>query len=172
LRRPIGCDETGFMGTEDHVYRRQAWEFILSGGALYNHLDYSFSVGKEDGTDRQDAPGGGSPALRRQFSALRNFVEALPYWRMKTDDLVVEAAPGVATTAFSLPGSSYVIYGWGAGLKSIALRVPPGTWKVEWMDAEAAQVLPAITAQAPNGLLRMEAPSYRQDFAVRLVRQL
>ena len=35
---------------QDHPYRIQAWDFILAGGAHYNHLDYSFTVGHEDGT--------------------------------------------------------------------------------------------------------------------------
>ena len=41
--------------------------FLLSGGALFNNLDYSFTVGHEDGTDATNkAPSGGGPALRRQ----------------------------------------------------------------------------------------------------------
>ena len=28
----------------------EAWEFVLAGGGLYNNLDYSFTVGHEDGT--------------------------------------------------------------------------------------------------------------------------
>ena len=31
LRKPIGFDETGFQGTGDRVYRRQAWEFLVAG---------------------------------------------------------------------------------------------------------------------------------------------
>ncbi|MGB9612138.1 MAG: hypothetical protein ACPL7M_14300, partial [Bryobacteraceae bacterium] len=50
---PVSYDETGFLGTGDEAYRRQAWRFLLAGGGLFNHLDYSFSVGKEDGTDFQ-----------------------------------------------------------------------------------------------------------------------
>ena len=49
LGKLIGYDETGFAGREDATYRREAWNFMLAGGGLYNNLDYSFHVGAEDG---------------------------------------------------------------------------------------------------------------------------
>ncbi|MBT4820552.1 MAG: cellulase family glycosylhydrolase, partial [Lentisphaerae bacterium] len=50
LARLIGDNETGFKGNGDFHYRREGWAFILAGGGLYNNLDYSFTVGHEDGT--------------------------------------------------------------------------------------------------------------------------
>ncbi|RZJ51975.1 MAG: hypothetical protein EOO45_32250, partial [Flavobacterium sp.] len=47
LTMPIGDNETGFKGNADETYRMQGWLFLLAGGALYNNLDYSFSVGNE-----------------------------------------------------------------------------------------------------------------------------
>ena len=49
LGKLIGHDETGFAGSKDETYRREAWAFLLAGGGLYNNLDYSFHVGAEDG---------------------------------------------------------------------------------------------------------------------------
>lgn len=171
LNMPVGCDETGFMGPEDHVYRRQAWEFLLSGGALYNHLDYSFKAGDEAGQSREPkAPGGGSPELRRQLAALRHWLEATPFPRMEIDLRVVAAAPGMVTHAFSLPGSVYVIYGWGAGLEEMTLMVPPGRWKVEWMDPAVAQPLPPEERRLSGGPLRLKPPAYGQDLALRLTK--
>jgi hypothetical protein len=58
-------DETGTLGHEDAAYLRQAWNLVLSGGSVFDHLDYSFSPGHEDGSDTApNGPGGGSPALR------------------------------------------------------------------------------------------------------------
>ena len=60
----IGYDETGFDGPDDHSYRRQGWNFLLSGGGLYDNLDWSFSVAHPDGTETKwdKNLGGGSPA--------------------------------------------------------------------------------------------------------------
>ena len=66
LNKPIGDNETGFDGIHDATYRMEAWNFILAGGALFNHLDYSFTVGHEDGSFmfREGQPGGGGAADR------------------------------------------------------------------------------------------------------------
>ena len=50
LNKVIGDNETGFRGTNDAPYRMEGWDFIMAGGGLYNNLDYSFTVGYEDGT--------------------------------------------------------------------------------------------------------------------------
>ena len=72
LARVIGENETGFRGSDDLLYRTEAWAFLLAGGAPYNNLDYSFAVGHEDGTFAYPAtqPGGGNPGLRRHFQQI------------------------------------------------------------------------------------------------------
>ena len=72
LNKAISYDETGFLGRDDDAYRRQAWNFLLSGGSAFDALDYSFSVGHENGSDSEpNGPGGGSPTLRHQLRILR-----------------------------------------------------------------------------------------------------
>ena len=63
FNKVIGDNETGFRGTSDAAYRMEGWDFILAGGGLFNHLDYSFVAGQEDGTFRfpDSQPGGGGP---------------------------------------------------------------------------------------------------------------
>jgi len=64
LGRVIGDNETGFRGTGDFPYRREAWAFLVAGGGLYSNLDYTFTVGHEDGTYElpPKQPGGGAPS--------------------------------------------------------------------------------------------------------------
>jgi hypothetical protein len=84
LDRVVSFDETGFASPGDRVaaretddvYRRQAWEFLMAGGGIFSMLDYSFAVGHEDGTLVNRAPGGGSPALRRQLRVLKDFLHS------------------------------------------------------------------------------------------------
>jgi hypothetical protein len=49
LNKVIGDDETGFRGIHDQPYRVEAWDFIIAGGAIFDHLDYSFTTDHEDG---------------------------------------------------------------------------------------------------------------------------
>ena len=93
LDRVIGYDETGFDGTLDAPYRVQAWDFILAGGGHFNHLDYSFAAGYEDGTFPfpKTQPGGGGPELRRSFKALIDFMERFDFIHMRpADELIAD----------------------------------------------------------------------------------
>lgn len=84
LNKVIGFNETGFAGRSDKTYRRQAWRFIMAGGGLFNQLDYSFSVGLENGEDTAyTAPGGGSVAMRKQLRILKSFFEGLNFVQLK-----------------------------------------------------------------------------------------
>ena len=72
INKAIAYDETGFLGRDDDAYRRQAWNFMLSGGSIFDALDYSFSPGHEDGQDLEpNGPGGGSRTFRHQLKILR-----------------------------------------------------------------------------------------------------
>lgn len=95
LPQAFGDDETGFSGNEDAAYRTEAWNFILSGGALYNNLDYSFTVGAEDGTYRYPSatPGGGGRALRKQVRILRDFMEGFDFLRLQPSNKLASNLP-------------------------------------------------------------------------------
>jgi PA14 domain len=114
LGKVIGDNETGFRGVEDAPYRMEAWEFILAGGGLFNHLDYSFTAGHEDGTFRfpPTQPGGGGPTIRRQLRVLRDFVLGFDFVRMKPDtSFVREGVPvGGSARALVYPGRAYALY--------------------------------------------------------------
>ena len=110
LNRPIAFDETGFKGTADRVYRRQAWEFLMAGGAVFSNLDYSFTPEHEDGTAKVEdpTPGGGGPALRTQLGILKRFVEGfdLVHIRPDTGFLKASTPPGSGgrSTAWPIAG--------------------------------------------------------------------
>jgi hypothetical protein len=93
LRGVIGDNETGFRGTADLAYRTEGWDFILAGGGLYNNLDYSFTVGREDGTFALPAsqPGGGGVTLRRQLGILRRFIDRFDVVKVRPEPERVKA---------------------------------------------------------------------------------
>ena len=64
LNKVIAYDETGGTDRSDRKYRTEGWDFILAGGAVYDHLDFSFTPDREDGTAvplPPGTPGGGGP---------------------------------------------------------------------------------------------------------------
>lgn len=167
--RPIGLDETGFAGAADSTYRRQAWNFMLAGGALYNNLDYSFTVESPGGTGANQAPGGGSPALRRQLGVLKRFLDGLPLVRMRPDPRVVALAPGARWQALADPGRAYGVYLDRPLHGPLLLDVPAGRYRAAWVDVLTGAELRSEPVRHPGGRLSLRAPEYAQDVAVRLV---
>ncbi|MBI4324721.1 MAG: hypothetical protein HY674_05600 [Chloroflexi bacterium] len=114
LNKVIGDNETGFRGTSDLPYRVEAWEFILAGGGLFNHLDYSFTAERENGTYAYPAtqPGGGNPVFRGQMKVLQEFINRFDFIKMKPDqEVIAKGVPrGANARALSEPGQAYAIY--------------------------------------------------------------
>ncbi len=90
----IGLDETGFMPKKDELYLDQAWRFMLSGGGLYNNLDYSFTAGHESGTWEIPAanPGWGGPGFREKLAILVSTLQKVPFHRMDVSNVIADVA--------------------------------------------------------------------------------
>jgi hypothetical protein len=156
LNKAIGFNETGFAGKQDATYRRQAWRFLMAGGALFNHLDYSFSIGSEDGQDTTyKAPGGGSPELRKQLGSLKRYFDQLNVITLKPDFEIVKAAPGANTYALSDGSKQWVIYVESLAMKTYDLitNLPKGRYKVTWTDTATGKVL--LEEQSTEAVIRM-----------------
>ncbi|MFN0105847.1 MAG: cellulase family glycosylhydrolase [Bryobacteraceae bacterium] len=182
LQRPIGMNETGFDGSDDAVYRIQAWDFLTAGGALYNNLDYSFTVGNEDGTFQPPAstPGGGSAALRKQLGFLKRVLEGFDLARMQPQD-------GAASHARCLghAGEAYLCYAHYGELrngyrpryavetarKSVAWRmqVPVGRYEAIWHDPKTGNPLGRGTFES-TGAGPLQTPEHSEDIALELRR--
>jgi hypothetical protein len=192
LNRAIGNNETGFDGAADATYRIQGWDFLMAGGALYNNLDYSFTVGHEDGTFAAPpaTPGGGSAALRRQLQHLRTFFDEIPFWRMRpTADGVVRGPEGASVRALEEPGKTYAVYlhhgravkggrpqfqvDGTATARQITLRLPRGSYAARWRDTRSGldAKVEEFKVTGDGGETRLASPVYAEDIAL-VVRML
>ncbi|HLU47109.1 MAG TPA: DUF4038 domain-containing protein, partial [Planctomycetota bacterium] len=176
LERVIGDNETGFKGTGDDHYRMEGWEFILAGGGLYNHLDYSFVVGLENGTFEfpETQPGGGGPALRKQLRALSELIHSFDFVRMAPDRKAVRADEKDAkVTALVEPGRQYAIYVRGGTKGSVGIELPPGEYRAEWLDPKSAKKLGSkeITVAPDAKVTTFAPPSYPGEIALAVRRK-
>ena len=191
LNKPIGMNETGFDGTLDAVYRIQAWDFLMAGGALYNNLDYSFAVGFENGTFPVPAgdPGGGSPRLRKQLGLLRTFFDAVPFTTMRPWAVPVFGLPQ-ATSARLLSDGSNVYAGYlhtgqiMAGYQpryivrtaklrtTLSFDLPSGEYELEWWHPrEDAGKVARTSLSHGGGMVRLPTPDFTEDLAFTLKRR-
>lgn len=190
LGLPIGDNETGFKGTNDAPYRIEAWDFLLAGGALFSHLDYSFVAGFEDGSFAypKSQPGGGNAALRSQFRTLRSVLERLPFTRMAPDTSLTatHSTPGVqplSLRALSQPGRAVLGYlhphnardhGDHQHLPDVTatVRVPltKGRWRVDWIEPRTGAILRSDRIRTDSGITSMISPPFPIDLAFRITR--
>ena len=170
LNKAIAYDETGFLGREDDVYRRQAWNFMLSGGSAFDALDYSFSPGHEDGSDlAPNGPGGGSPALRRQLRVLGDFLQAFSLTDLRPDLTLVRHAAGVTAHALSRPGREYAIYFDGTGPAEVELDLPGGKYSAEWVNVSTGDSNHSEKFEHGGGLKVLQSPPFSNGIALRLL---
>ncbi len=174
LNRVIGDNETGFHGTEDAYYRREAWAFILAGGGLFNNLDYSFTVGHEDGSFQYPStqPGGGSAQLRRQLRILADFIRSFDFIRMHPDASTIAKLPeGGEIWLLSEPGRQYAAFLLGTGAGKVQLSLPAGSYHFEWIDPLTGELLSSgawTRDPGQSGDLSLETPE-RDELALKIL---
>ena len=174
LNRAIGDDETGFAGSEPKPYRLEAWDFLIAGGAVFDNLDYSFTVGHEDGTAQFDAPGGGGRILQQQLAILKNFMDSLDFVKMRPDDSVIKGGVPDKATARALvePGRAYAIYVNGGSAANLLIRLPGGKYGAEWVNTKTGKVDKKETFQHEGGNRVVQSPRYKDDIALRILRRV
>jgi hypothetical protein len=169
LGKPISYDETGFMGRDDDSYRRQAWNFMLSGGGIFDALDYSFSPGHEDGSDTEpNGPGGGSKALRQQLHILSDFLQSLTLEDLHPDTQAVRHASGTIARVLSNPGQEYGIYFDGDGPAKITLDLSAGHYSGAWVNVRTGRVERSEDFQSAGKDMVLQSPEFKNGIALRL----
>lgn len=184
LGKILADDETGGGDRGDRKYRAEGWRFLLAGGAVYSHLDFSFTTDRPDGSAvplPEGTPGGGGPALRRQIQVLKEFVEGLPFTRMRPDDSVIQKltlkgpdggqSPGAAKAgALAERGKAYAVYVNGGPRVELVLDLPAGEYAAEWVSTQTGRVESRTTFEHAGGDKSLTSPAYAEDIALRVLR--
>lgn len=131
----VGCNETGFAGSDPNTYRKQAWDFMMAGGALFNNLDYSFAVGHEDGTWYDPAdPGAGSAELRRQLGILKHFLMEADLLHLQPDMQPIKRCHSLHGRGACLKGrDEYLFYFRSQNELYVLLDLPRGEYMFKWV---------------------------------------
>ena len=172
LNKVIGDDETGFAGSGPKPYRIEGWDFIIAGGAVYDNLDYSFTVGHEDGTGKINAPGSGGAVLHKQLRILRDFINSFDFVRMKPDNSVIKGGLPNKATARALveKGSAYAVYINGGSRAQLVVKLPKGKYAAQWLNTKTGKIDKKETFKHTGGNRTLHSPKYQDDIALRIIR--
>jgi hypothetical protein len=170
-KKPISFDESGFSQKEEATYRKQAWRFILAGGAVFNNLDYSFVAGHEDGSlEKNTSPGLGTKSLRKQFKFLKDFMFNLDFVQMEPANHLVQHAPGFIYQGLAEEGKAYAYYFEGDGKIDVELKVKNGSYKVAWWAPATGQKISSESINSRDRILTISGPIVEEDVTLLVVR--
>jgi hypothetical protein len=171
--RVIAFDETGFRGSGDLPYRTEAWQFLLAGGAVYDNLDWSYTVDAENGTSTawDHNLGGGGPAIQHQLGILKSFIHGFNFIAMAPNNGVVTGGiPGGASIrALVESGAQYAIHITGGSQANLQVNLPAGSYKADWVNTKTGAVDGTSTFAHAGGNRTISSPSYSEDIALKIV---
>jgi len=171
LGKAIGDNETGGSARDDTTYRIEGWEFILAGGALFSHLDFSFATAHPRGTlSNHKGPGGGSMALRKQLRILKEFIHSFDFVRMKPDNSAIKGGLPEKGRGWALveTGRAYAICVVGRGPTTLSIELPEGTFRAEWINTITGSVDKKESFSHSGGQKKLQSPEFVQDIALRI----
>jgi len=182
--KPIVFDETftGIVRKQPERYpinRAEAWEMILSGGAGYDNLDWSFTPADETGSGRAPLDDGrrlDGRQLRKWLAILRRLLDQYDLAALvPAAGLFPESVPGYGYAASTDGKGRYLVYLVDPKLYrsqpcerrplDVQLALPAGNYCVRTFDPKTGQsaALPQIDSQ---GTIRLAIPAFREDTAV------
>ena len=137
---------------------------------IFNNLDYSFVAGYEDGTFEADSPGHGSETLRVQLGVLKRFLESCDFTHFLPSAVVVRHAPGFITRTLAYDGKEYAIYVEGNGPGSLSLNLPPGAYRVGWINTKNGTTEKTERLEVGDLYTSIQSPVFVDDIALRITR--
>ncbi len=187
--KPIEQNETPYYpfqyGDCDAIAasRVEAWEFIVGGGASFNHLNSRYTV---------ENPAGETPDNAKVLGALRNlknFIYSFDFVKMSADkNFVVSGVPeGVYCRGISQPGEQYALYLHHSELnehkeyyivkpgryqETLVFELPGGTYKIDWIHPTTGSLMSSATFVHQGGNKDLSTPEYDVDIALRVKRVL
>jgi len=170
LNRVIADDETGFAGQCASPYRIEAWQFMLSGGGVFSHLDYSYTVEHPDGTApiRAETPGYGGNDLHRQIAYLKRLLEENEVWNLQPcNEILAWHVGDVRVRVMGDPGRHYILHvAQGAPHTELMLGIPAGSYQLQWLSPANCHVIREENVSHRGGYLTLRTPLYAEDIAL------
>jgi hypothetical protein len=180
--KPIELNETAYYpiwykGDRIAASRVEAWEFMLGGGAGFNHLNGLFS------TYNPSAARSENDSVLQIYSLLKHFLYSLDFVKMHRDPgLLAGALPaGTFARAISEPGKQYALYLHHSSLDTEKYIVQPGSYqetlhlnllagryRAEWIDPASLAILGSLDFHHLAGFCTLVTPAHTVDLALRL----
>ena len=185
-KKPIELNETAYYpmlykGDAVAASRVEAWEFMVGGGASFNHLNSRYTAEDPAGKTPDNAQ------ILRALLNLKEFINSFDFVKMLADkNFVVGGLPkGVYCRGISQPGEQYALYHHHSELdagnhfyittpgnyrETLVLDLPPGSYKADWVDPTSGSVVSSLRLTHQGGNQMLNTPEHAVDIALRVRR--
>ncbi|MCK4750108.1 MAG: hypothetical protein KAT15_23795, partial [Bacteroidales bacterium] len=127
------------MPHEGALYIDQAWRFILSGGGLYNNLDYSFTSDYEQGnwSIPETNPGWGGVSFREKLSVLVETINLVPFQEMEFSGTILGTSnEELKQYGLQKEGEIYLLFVENLMEAELIPRVPRSSYEVSFINVD------------------------------------
>ncbi len=154
--------------------RREAWEYMLSGGSGYDYLDLTVTTGDPDGCGAVEFPDGqhyDGETMREYLRHLNGFLRSLDLPHMRPGGPPLLNAP--RTAGVRMMGSedgSCALYLQGDGVGRLTMVVPAGEYEADWYDPRTGAWGARERLSSRGEATQLRVPRYQDDIALRVTR--
>jgi len=151
---------------------------MLAGGAVFDHLDFSFTCDRPNGTHKlTDEPGGGGPSLRVQLKVLKDIFATIDFFKMKSDPNIVSSIrpldgvdkqKPIKVQALVNPGIAYAIYFHGRGPCEATLDLPAASYRAEWINPVTGAIDHNESFTHSAGPKNLRSPPFAEDSVLKI----
>jgi len=183
--KPIECNESAYVPSwydreHEAISRLESWEFMVGGGASFNHLNGYYVTSNPSGDNENNLK------VLAGFRNLRTFLESFDFVRMTRDrETVKKLSIGSNTNMISERGSQYALYihhsflnlgdyiatfyepNYGEYEPTITLELDEGTYNVTFIEPATMKILREDTIICTGGETQLICPRYTLDLAIK-----
>jgi len=173
--RPLGFDETA-DGCNAPDRRREAWAFMLAGGAVYSNLDWSFAIDDLTGLGR-NPPGKrqSGKEVREQLRILLETIKSFDFINARpiNDKHFGDVPQEIGVYGLFIEGQDYIFY-WlkrqKTAIEKTRFSIPSGEYLMKFINPLDGQTIAQRSLQHAGGDLSINLPAFPDDLVVRITR--
>ena len=176
INKPVAFDETA-DGCHAPDRRREAWAFIMAGGAEYSNLDWSFANDDMTGLGRNPAGRRQSgKEVRDQLQILMATMRSFDFIHSKpVDSLVSKGLPeGLHLYGLANDGNDYIFY-WlkthKTEISSWSYSMPAANYRVKFIDPVDGHIIHEENIDHPGGSHEFQLPDFPDDLVLRITKK-
>ncbi|MCL4482070.1 MAG: hypothetical protein M1445_05565, partial [Bacteroidetes bacterium] len=172
---PLSFDETA-DGCNAPDRRIEAWAFMLSGGAVYDNLDWSFAIDDQSGRGRNpEGKRRSGLEVKQQLGVLKHFMDSFDYVNAKPIEVGKIRNMPEKVLFYGLENKKglavYFLKRNVSEIHGATLNILPGEYILTWIDPIDGSIIRKASVLIKGNTLLLEFPEFTDDLLLTIQRK-